>query len=498
MDILSLEFLVFLLITVAAYYFVNLINKCFKKQIIPQWLVLLIGSIVFYGFCHWIYLVFLFSSAAVSYIASLLSNKKKGISKTAMILAIVINVGTLATLKYCNFFINSVNSVFHANWLTQNFIIPLGISFYTFSLVAYNVDCYKNGSAIEKNPLKFLLFVSYFPKILQGPISSYEQLNSDGLFKEHSFVDNNYLQSFYRIAVGLIKKIVIANIINLYVNSAYANLDNTYGLQLAVVAILYAIQLYADFSGFLDISIGVSGLFGIRLEENFDAPYLSTSIQDFWRRWHITLGAWLRKYIYIPLGGNRVGVLRWIINVLVVWLISGIWHGANWTFVLWGLYHGVLLIITGLATQIKKKNGADISKKESNIFFTMLKVCWTFLLVTLGWILFRSSSVKEAARYVWHMVKVWQASSYQLFSDSSLSEATPFLFIAFLFIAILIGAYVIKRYSDVLSLKIKRYELVSTILKYAFVIVCFSYAIFAFFYTKSIGGGESSFIYFDF
>ena len=493
MSVFSLEFVLFLSIAFVVYYLASLVNKLSKKTIIPQWIILLIASLVFYGLNNWLYLAFLGGSAVVSYIAAMLCNEKKTVGKVATIVAIVVNVGALATLKYCNFFIDSVNSIFHANWLTQNFIIPLGISFYTFSLISYNVDSYKNGSALEKNPFKFLLFVSYFPKLLQGPISSYDKLKEDGLFENHSFLDNDYLNSFFRIAIGLIKKIAIANVIGLFVDSVYANLGQVYGLYLFVTMIFYAIQLFCDFSGFMDICIGVSGLFGIKLEENFKAPYLSTSIKEFWRRWHITLGTWLKKYIYIPLGGNRVSILRWIINILIVWLVSGIWHGANWTFVLWGLYHGVLLVIGGLIAKANKEE-----KKEPNKVKTCLKTCLTFLLVCIGWVLFRSSSIQEAARFMWHMIKFWQSSSFNVFIDASLESVRPFLFIAFGLIAILIAVYVLTIKKDVISAKMKKYELVSYITRFVFIAACISFAVFAFLYLKNIGGGESSFIYFDF
>lgn len=493
MSVFSLEFILFLSIAFVVYYLASLVNKLSKKTIIPQWIILLIASLVFYGLNNWLYPAFLGGSAVISYIAAMLCGEKKMMGKVATIVAIVINVGALATLKYCNFFIDSANSLFHAGWLTQNFIIPLGISFYTFSLISYNVDSYKNNGPLEKNPFKFLLFVSYFPKLLQGPISSYNKLKEDGLFENHSFIDNDYLNSFFRIAVGLIKKIAIANVIGLFVDTVYSNLGDVYGLHLFITMIFYAIQLYCDFSGFMDICIGVSGLFGIKLEENFKAPYLSTSIKEFWRRWHITLGAWLKKYIYIPLGGNRVCIFRWILNILIVWLVSGIWHGANWTFVVWGLYHGVLLVIGGLIAKANKKE-----KQEHNKVITCLKVCLTFLLVCLGWILFRANSIQEAAKYVWHMIKFWQGSGFNVFTDASLESARPFLFIAFALIAVLIIVYVITLKKDVISAKIKKYELVSFIARFVFVAACISFAIFAFLYLKNIGGGESSFIYFDF
>lgn len=506
MNIFSIEFLIFLVSTILLYFICGFINKSFKKTIIPQWLVILAASLLFYGFNNWIYLLYLLGSCVLVYIATMLFQKNRKVSESQKlklsiaISTIVLIVGVLAVLKYFNFFVNTINTIFHTSLLTQNFIVPLGISFYTFSLVAYIVDCYKKETKAEINPLKFLLFVSYFPKILQGPISSYDRLKEDGLFDNHSFTDINYLNSLFRISVGLVKKIVIANVIGIYVNSVYANLTDVYGFQLLMTVFLYAIQLYCDFSGFIDISIGVSGLLGINLEENFDAPYLSKSIQEFWRRWHITLGAWLKKYIYIPLGGNRKGIFRWIINTLIVWIISGIWHGANWTFVIWGLYHGVLLVISGLSTQIKKSKGIYNKNQNNtqNIFVNIAKVILTFVLVCFGWVLFRSDNIKEAARYFWHMIKFWHPSGYNVFIDTSLISVKLFFGLSFLFIALLITIYILKSKKNYLSSKINKYDLLTYISKYSFVVISVSYSIYVFFVLKTIGGGESSFIYFDF
>ena len=519
MSIFSLEFLLLLTIAFVLFYVVFLLNKAFKRIIIPQWSILLIASLVFYGFTNPIYLAYIGGSALVSYVIGILCQYKlfnkgengktkfkpmkvleerKAYENWMCALAIIINVSVLAVLKYFNFFSSSVATLFRFNAFTINFIIPLGISFYTFSLISYNVDVRRRVTDAEINPLKFLLFVSYFPKVLQGPISSYDRLKEDGLYQEHSFLDTNYLKSFYRIAVGLIKKIVIANVLNLYVNNTYSNLADSYGINLILGSLLYTIQLYCDFSGFMDISIGVSGLFGIKLEENFDTPYLSSSIQEFWRRWHITLGAWLKKYIYIPLGGNRVSVFRWIINILIVWLVSGLWHGANWTFVVWGLMHGVLIVLTGLPKQIKKSKQQEVEPKKKNMPMRILGIVLTFCFVNLSWVFFRSSNIQEAFTYIWHMIEVWVPSSYSVFADASLSKAHPFFALAMVFVAILIGLYFVNCYKDKLIIAIKKPSVIAFISKYALTIVFISLSIFVFVYLNSIGGGESSFIYFDF
>lgn len=512
MDLFSLEFIILLLGTFIVYYLLFVLNKAFKRVVVPQWPILLIASLIFYGFTNWIYLAFLGTSFLISYIFGLITqyrlfpNKnfhpevveshldRRAYENIMTTISIVLNVGILATLKYFNFFSTSIASIFHFSPFTINFIIPLGISFYTFSLIAYNVDCNKRTTKAELNPFKFLLFVSYFPKVLQGPISSYDKLKEDGLFNEHRFSDIDYLKCFFRISVGLVKKIVIANVIGLYVDAVYTNLTDSYGLTLLLTSVLYAIQLYCDFSGFMDITIGVSGLFGIKLEENFNIPYISSSIQEFWRRWHITLGNWLKKYIYIPLGGNRVPLWRWILNVLTVWLISGIWHGANWTFVIWGLFHGVLLILTGLPRFLKK----DKDDKKPNRIITILKIIGTFLLVDIGWILFRSDSLPQAFTFVSNMVQVLVPNKYNVFVDTSLSSVNWLFIVSIAMVIILIGIRLLIHYQEVILSKFKKPNIAKYIPMFLVTVVFVSFAIFVFFYTKSIGGNASSFIYFDF
>ena len=521
MDLFSIEFIILIIASFLLYYLLNLVNRLAKKTIIPQWSVLLVASLVFYGFNNYIYLVYLGVSFLVSYLLALLTqykvyNKKNNDSKKSFspikvdisnrriryekaltIVAIVFNVAILAVLKYYNFFANNVNRFFHANMMNIDFIIPLGISFYTFSLIAYNVDCYKREVEAETNPFKFLLFVSYFPKVFQGPISSYEQLKKDGLFTPHSFSDNEYLKSFFRIAVGLVKKLAIANVIALYVNASYLHINELSGWPLILTMLLYAIELYCDFSGFMDIVIGVSGLFGIKLEENFNAPYLASSIQNFWRRWHISLTNWLKKYIYIPLGGNRVPIYRWIINTFIVWLISGLWHGASWTFIIWGLFHAILIIISALPKQIKKARGLEITHKEEGLLLKSFKVVGTFILVSFGWIFFRSQSVQEAFQYIANMVR-FLPNQYSLFKDESLLEMHKYLVLAIVLVIVLITMKVLSIHQEKVLSFFKNKVLVKCTSAFIMTTLLVMVSIFVFVMLKANGGEASSFIYFDF
>lgn len=498
MDFFSITFIIFLLSSLVLFYLAGLINLLFKKVIIPQWLILLAASLIFYGFNNWLYLVFIGGSSLISYLSGLMCKKDKATSKTFMIISIVINVGVLAVLKYFNFFSDTITSLFRLSRFTYNFIIPLGISFYTFSLVAYNVDCYKKEVEPEKNPFKFLLFVSYFPKVLQGPISSYNILKEDGLFAKHSFLENRYLNSLFKISIGLIKKIAIANVINIYVNDAFNHLSEIYGVYLVFVVILYAIQLYCDFSGFMDITIGISGLFGIRLEENFNAPYLSTSIQEFWRRWHITLGAWLRKYIYIPLGGNKVILFRWMLNTMIVWLVSGIWHGANWNYVLWGLYHGFLIVMFSLGTQIRKRHGTYVPSKEPSNIKKALYIVRTFALVCFGWIFFRCENISEIGTCIINIHKIWKIGSYSIFTLQQPAKLSSFFIVALVMIVLLICIYLIINYKEKIANKYNGVYRFAYPSKLILTSLLMSASIFVFLYFYSMGSNASSFIYFNF
>lgn len=502
MDYFCLEFLITIFTAFVVYYLLGFVNSRFKRIIVPQWVVLLAASLLFYGFSNYYYLVFIGASSSVSYLASLCTSRtesKKGFNyaKLFTTLAIICNVGVLAVLKYFNFFVDTFTSVFHLSKFTYKFIIPLGISFYTFSLISYNVDCYKRVMSPEKNPLKFLLFVSYFPKVLQGPISSFDKMKENGLYESHSFAKNDYLNSFFRIAVGAIKKIAIANVVGYYVDDLFLHSTEIYGLYIAFAVILYSIQLYCDFSGFIDMSIGISGLFGIKLEENFDTPYLSSSVQEFWRRWHITLGAWLKKYIYIPLGGNRVPIWRWIINTFIVWLVSGLWHGANWTFVLWGLYYGLLLVMFGLGTQIRKRKGTCQEQTHQKPIVKFINVISTFLMVSFGWILFRSSNIIQAKDCVVNLHILWKVGDYNVFASFPYLE-NMFLLLSVIFIGLLIIIKVVQSNKEKILSRGIVPENCFWVSKYALTIGFAVSAIFIFLFFASKGTNGSSFIYFNF
>ena len=509
MNYISIEFFVILFVSILFYYFLGFLNRKFKKVKIPQWSVLLISSLVFYGFTNYFYLIYLFVSCFIVWIISIfvqnqvifyggtdikteyIENRmyRRRYENTLTALAIIINVSILGVLKYYNFFSSSVNSLFNTNLPIYKFIIPLGISFYTFTLISYSVETRKRNIIAEKNIFKFFLYISYFPKILQGPISTYDRISDDRLYKEHKFTDIKFLNSFYRFTTGVVKKVIIANIAGLYVDKIFANYTEISSLLLIIGAILYSIQLYCDFSGFIDMSIGISGFFGVSLEENFNVPYLSKSIKEFWRRWHITLGAWLKKYIYIPLGGNRVGKIRFIINTIIVWLVSGIWHGANWTFVIWGLYYGALLSLNNLCSPLLSSLVHKFKINTKNTVYKSLMIIKTFVLVTFGWIIFRSSSMNQAIGYIKNIISFKNNNSLNIFSEITLPDI--FLIISLVSFVILILINCLK------VIKFNNKNIIPT-MKYIYVCIFLMVAIVYTIYSYSNGGGESSFIYFDF
>lgn len=316
------------------------------------------------------------------------SNYKK---KIWLIISLLINIGLLFYFKYCNFFIDNINTLLLAvgiqeiKWLEV--ILPIGISFYTFESITYVVDVYRNEHKPLDNFWEYQLYIILFPKLIAGPIIRYHDLADQ--IKDRQLTDNidNKLSGFYRFCIGLAKKVIIANSIGKYSDDIFsANISELDTASAWIGMIAYTFQIYFDFSGYSDMAIGLGKIMGFTFPENFNHPYTSQSITEFWRRWHISLGAWMKNYLYIPLGGNRVNSpLRLYFNLWLVFLLSGFWHGASWNFILWGVYHGLLLILERLFL-------LKIYEKTN----TLIRVIINFILVALGWVLFRSATLDQA------------------------------------------------------------------------------------------------------
>lgn len=341
--------------------------------------VILVSGLLFYAWGEPIYVLAMILSTFIDYTAGRLIDRyddKPRIRTVCLIVSLVMNIGLLGTFKYLGFLINSVNGWFGLSIPNPNLPLPIGISFFTFQSMSYTIDLYRRNIKVQKSAVSFMAFVTLFPQIVAGPIVRYEDVQNE--LDNRSITEKMLGDGISRFITGLGKKVLIANNIGILWSQIKA-MD--YGELSAVTAWLgilaFTFQIYFDFSGYSDMAIGLGKMMGFNFPENFNYPYMSHSISEFWRRWHITLGAWFKSYIYIPLGGNRKGLPRTIINLLIVWAITGIWHGASWNFMLWGVYFGVLIIIERLFM------GKVLEKIPS--FFSWL---YTFVLVVFGWVMF--------------------------------------------------------------------------------------------------------------
>jgi D-alanyl-lipoteichoic acid acyltransferase DltB (MBOAT superfamily) len=323
-------------------------------------------------------------------------NKK--LKKYFMLLGIMLSLALLFFFKYFNFLSESIVKslmVFSipVNTLKLNVLLPVGISFYTFQTLSYVIDVYRGEVAAERHFGKYAVFVSFFPQLVAGPIERSKNLLPE-INKKHIFNCDNAVMGIKFITWGFFKKLVIADNIALYIDIIYNDIRSYAGFVLVFSTVLFAFQIYCDFSGYSDIALGTAKLFDIKLMVNFKSPYFSASLQEFWSRWHISLSTWFRDYVYIPLGGNRVSRLKKKRNLLLTFLGSGLWHGANWTFIIWGLFHGLY--------QLLEKGFVKIKNRKHNILW-MLNVLMTFLFVCFAWILFRANTISDAIYIITHL-----------------------------------------------------------------------------------------------
>ena len=306
-------------------------------------------------------------------------------------LALIICASPLLLIKITPWFPKYENS------FGASVIVPLGVSFYTLQIISYLCDCFSGKTKAEKNIFRYALFVSFFPQIVQGPIPRYEKLSED-LYKHHPFQIDNLTRGIQLIIWGCFLKLMIADKAAVPVNKIFNNAEQYTGAYILIAGVLFSIQLYTDFYSCVTICQGVANLYGIQIEDNFNHPYLALSIQDFWRRWHITLSSWLRDYIYIPLGGSRKGRIRTYVNILIVFLVSGLWHGEGYTFLIWGLMHGLYQIFGKITLPVRNKAYSLLNIRESTEGYRILKRIGTFFWVTIAWIVFRAKNLETALR----------------------------------------------------------------------------------------------------
>lgn len=398
MDFTSVSFFLFIIVLFFLYWLFE------KKSYKIQNTLIVIASCVFYCLMDWrCFGLIMITTLSSFYSGLLLEHHSSDIRKRKLIhwLNIIINVSILAFFKYCNFFIDSFANLLNVfgcttDFVTLNIILPLGISFYTFKAISYSIDVYNRKINPTHDLIAFTAFITFFLEITAGPIDRATNLLSQ-LETKRFFKYDVAINGVRQILWGLFKKIVIANNCALYVNSAFANPADKTGGTLALAGILFTIQIYGDFSGYTDIAIGVGKLFGFNLTKNFNYPYLSRNIAEFWRKWHISLTSWFRDYIYIPIGGSRCSKWKIIRNTFIVYLVSGLWHGANWTFVIWGLYHACLFLPLILTGRNKKYKDTIADGKYIPTWKEIGQIVCTFVLVTFGWIIFRADSIEQAS-----------------------------------------------------------------------------------------------------
>mgnify|MGYP000756211420 CR=1 FL=1 len=340
-------------------------------------IVLVIASLIFYSWGEPVWVCLLIFSSILDYTVSLGIEKYRGkkITKLFIALSVVINLGLLAAFKYSGFFISTLNGIFRLSLHVPAFSLPIGISFYTFQTMSYSLDVYKGDVKAQKSFINFLMFVSLFPQLIAGPIVRYSDIDTQ--IDHRTVTIDGFAKGMTRFMAGLGKKVLIANYAGSLAESLLANVDNSAVMSVWVGVLFYAFQIYFDFSGYSDMAIGLGRMFGFDYPENFKYPYISTSITDFWRRWHITLSSFFRDYVYIPLGGNRKGKARQCLNIMIVWFLTGFWHGANWNFMLWGVYFGVILLC--------EKLFLGKALKKIPAFFQHI---YALLFIVIGWGIF--------------------------------------------------------------------------------------------------------------
>lgn len=461
--------------TIFVFLFLPLVLLCYFLA--PKKLknyILLFFSLVFYIFGGPKFLLVLLFVVLIDYIGAILINKTNK-KKLFLILTLILNISTLVYFKYTGFFLENVNNIFGLNITIPDIVLPIGISFYTFQAMSYVIDVYRNKVSLQKNYLTLLLYVSLFPQLVAGPIVRYETIEQELKVRKTTFEDVEY--GIRRFILGLAKKVIIANQMGALADIIFSSSDISTPVAW-LGAIAYMFQIYFDFSAYSDMAIGLGRIFGFKFLENFNFPYISKSITEFWRRWHISLSTWFRDYVYIPLGGNRKGIKRQIINLFIVWLLTGFWHGAEWNFVIWGLYYFIFLMLEKFVFN-------KVLAKTPNV----IRHIYTLFIVLIGWVIFRCESLDS--------IKTMFTSMFTLkITEFSLNELLIYLetYAIYFILAIIFSMPVYYKIVDKInSLKEGRLKLALNILHYGSLIVIFIITIMFLAYSS-----YNPFIYFRF
>ena len=408
-----------------------LLNKRKRYELAKYYLVGM--SLWFYAYFNVSYLWIILASILVNYVCHLrmtaLTSQGKRTSDLWFGLGIFFNIGLLFYFKYYDFFVENINALFHVSFTLKNIILPLGISFFTFQQIAFLVDV-RRGDAEPQTASDYMLFVSFFPQLIAGPIVSHREMLPQ--FKDPELKSPNYRNlytGFCIFVIGLAKKILLADVFGQAVEWGYKYSHLLSGFSTALVIVFYALQIYFDFSGYCDMAVGIGYLFNLRIPVNFISPYRAENILDFWNRWHITLTRFFTGYLYIPLGGNRRGKLRTYLNILIVFLVSGIWHGAGYTFIIWGLLHGVMNIVTRFFHEVKKR--FTFMEREPAILRKLQKVlavAVTFIAVSIAWVFFRADSVVQALSVIRSLSHLQEPGVYSELSSFFSLQTVGYVF----------------------------------------------------------------------
>lgn len=369
-----------------------------------RWVMMLVMSYIFYISWQADLLYLILFTTLISYLCAIFIEKfegRRGVQKALMITAVTVSLAVLFFFKYFNFVATNVASLLGAFGMTVSdptldLILPVGISFYTFQTLSYVIDVYRGSIKAERHFGYYALYVSFFPQLVAGPIERPENLLPQ-LKTKNPFEVNDLTMGLKFMLVGFFKKIVVADQIAKYVDAVYNGVgtDAVNGFTVVIATLLFSVQIYCDFSGYTDIAIGCSRIMGIRLMQNFNDPYSATTIKEFWRRWHISLTSWFTDYVYIPLGGSRCKKYRHFINVMIVFLLSGIWHGAAWTYIIWGVLHGVYQIVGNLTAKPRSRLIEKMGLREDGILVRSVRTVITFILISISWLFFRANSLSD-------------------------------------------------------------------------------------------------------
>lgn len=426
----SLTFLFAFLPLVLICYFV-IPNRMYRNVI------LLIFSLAFYAWGEPVYVFLMLFSMISNYVIAIIMDRFRQkendkMTKVMLWVGVFVNIGLLGFFKYTDFLIGNMNYMFSLTIPLLKISLPIGISFYTFQILSYVIDVYRGNVKVQKNFIVLSTYVTLFPQLIAGPIVRYETVENELETRKETM--NDFAVGIRRFIVGLGKKVIISNQVGFIADTIFNLEGSNLGFTLAWVGIIaYTFQIYFDFSGYSDMAIGLGKMFGFNFLENFNYPYIAQSITDFWRRWHISLSSWFKDYVYIPLGGNRVSRNRWYVNIFIVWFLTGMWHGATWNFIVWGLYFGIILVF-------EKLIGLKILGKMPRIF----RHLYAIILIIFGWVIFRCEDLSQIGYYFNALFGLNGNNTIKAFYNLSIAHLWPYLVLAFIGSTPLIGNLIKK------------------------------------------------------